>query len=438
MLSSALIKRVSWWWRRIGAVSAGIALGLAPLHASAAPAKKPAKAAVVKASAKSAKAPKAAAPAKTAKTAPAPAKTAAKATKTAKAGKLDSPKPSAASGKRVVADNQRGAKTGKTAQTASAAGAGRVKAVMSANARGRDRVERVAARQTRLSLRQVAHVPRAALAPRLSMGRLAGLHGTSDPLDLKSSVALVMDQDTNEVLFSKNQHAVLPIASLTKLMTALIVSDARLPLDEMITITHEDVDMFKGSSSRLPVGATLTRGELMHLALMSSENRAAHALGRTFPGGLSRFVALMNARAIMLGMKDTRFVEPTGLSSANRSSAFDLATLAATAAQEPLLRQFSTSQGYEVAVGSRMLQYGNTNRLVHDPEWNIGLQKTGYISEAGRCLVMQARVGGRKLIMVFLDAHGKQSRLADAERVRRWVETELPTLRTVAGADYSG
>ncbi|MDO5289989.1 MAG: serine hydrolase [Pseudomonadota bacterium] len=323
---------------------------------------------------------------------------------------------------------------------ARATGAGRTKAVLTAapRSRGQDRAERVAARQPRLSLRQVAHVPRAMPAPRLSMGHLAGLHGTSDPLDLRSSVALVMDQDTNEVLFSKNEHAVLPIASLTKLMTGLIVSDARLPLDELITITHEDVDMVKGSSSRLPVGTTLTRGELMHLALMSSENRAAHALGRTFPGGLSRFVALMNARAIMLGMKDTRYVEPTGLSSANRSSAHDLATLVAVASQEPLLRQFSTSLGYEVAVGSRMLQYGNTNRLVHDPEWQIDLQKTGYISEAGRCLVMQARVGGRKLIMVFLDAHGKQSRLADAERVRRWVETELPSMRTVAGNDYAG
>ena len=266
---------------------------------------------------------------------------------------------------------------------------------------------------------------------------MAGLRAVDDPLELKSSVALVMDQDSHEVLFSKNDHAVLPIASLTKLMTGLIVSDARLPLDEMITITEEDIDTEKGSRSRLAVGTTLTRGELMHLALMSSENRAAHALGRTFPGGLQRFVGLMNARAIMLGMKDTRYVEPTGLSSGNRSSAFDLATLVNTASQDPLLRQLSTSHGYEVAVGSRVLKYNNTNRLVHSPDWRIGLQKTGYISEAGQCLVMQAQVAGRKLIMVFLDSSGKYSRLADAERVRRWVEEQRP-VTTAAGNAYAG
>ncbi len=260
--------------------------------------------------------------------------------------------------------------------------------------------------------------------PRLSFGQMAGLHAVSDPLDLKSSVALVVDQDTHEVLLSKNDHAVLPIASLTKLMTGLIISEAHLPLDEMITITREDVDTEKGSSSRLAVGSVLTRGELLHLALMSSENRAAHALGRTYPAGLDRFVALMNAKAIMLGMKDTRYVEPTGLSSANRSSAIDLATLAAAAYKDPLVRQLSTSTGYEVAVGSKVLQYNNTNRLVHNPAWQIGLQKTGYISEAGQCLVMQAEVAGRQLIMVFLDSAGKLSRLADAERVRRWVESE--------------
>ncbi|WOP14347.1 serine hydrolase [Ottowia sp. SB7-C50] len=303
------------------------------------------------------------------------------------------------------------------------------------------RVERVASRETRLSLHPVVAEQTAAAveprAPRLSFGQMAGLHAASDPLDLKSSVALVMDQDTQEVLVSKNDHAVLPIASLTKLMTGLIVSDARLPLDEMVTITEEDIDTEKGSRSRLSVGTTLTRGELLHLALMSSENRAAHALGRTFPGGLNRFVGLMNARALMLGMKDTRYVEPTGLSSANRSSARDLATLVQATAQDPLLRQLTTSTGYDVAVGNRVVQYNNTNRLVHNPDWQIGLQKTGYISEAGQCLVMQARVGGRKLIMVFLDSTGKYTRLADAERVRRWIEVERPVNRMAAN-QYSG
>jgi len=273
---------------------------------------------------------------------------------------------------------------------------------------------------------EVRSVVRVAEPARLSFGQLAGLHATQDALDLKSSVALVIDQDTREVLFSKNDHAVLPIASLTKLMTGLIITEAKLPLDEMITIAQDDVDTEKGSRSRLSVGATLSRGELLHLALMSSENRAAHALGRTYPGGLTAFVGLMNARARALGMKDTRYVEPTGLSSNNQSSASDLALLVATASNDPMLRQLSTSPGHEVEVGNRVLQFNNTNRLVKNAEWDIGLQKTGYISEAGQCLVMQAKVAGRKLIMVFLDSAGKLSRIADAERVRRWVEHNRP------------
>lgn len=267
---------------------------------------------------------------------------------------------------------------------------------------------------------------------------MAGLHGTSDPLDLRSSVALVIDQDTREVLLSKNDQAVLPIASLTKLMTGLVISDAQLPMSEMITISQADVDTEKGSSSRLAVGTVLSRGDLLHLALMSSENRAAHALGRTFPGGLDAFVARMNARAKILGMKDTRYVEPTGLSSNNQSSAQDLATLVAAAYKEPVLRELSTSPGREIAVGHRTLQYNNTNRLVKNPQWDIGLQKTGFISEAGQCLVMQTKVAGRKLIMVFLDSAGKLSRIADAERVRRWIEqsSSLSGNRNLASVEH--
>jgi serine-type D-Ala-D-Ala endopeptidase (penicillin-binding protein 7) len=258
---------------------------------------------------------------------------------------------------------------------------------------------------------------------RPSYGQLAGLHAVQDHLALKSSAALVMDQDTREILFSKNDSAVLPIASLTKLMTGLIISEAKLPSDEMITITQDDVDTEKHSSSRLRVGTTLTRGELLHLALMSSENRAAHALGRTFPGGLDHFVSLMNAKAKALGMNDTRYVEPTGLSSHNQSSAHDLARLVSTASSDSILREYTTSPGHQVAIGNRTLQFNNTNRLVKNPEWDIGLQKTGYISEAGQCLVMQAKIAGRKVIMVLLDSAGKLSRIADAERVRRWVES---------------
>ncbi|MDG5973930.1 peptidase S11, D-alanyl-D-alanine [Hydrogenophaga taeniospiralis CCUG 15921] len=258
------------------------------------------------------------------------------------------------------------------------------------------------------------------------MGERLGLRSSLDPLDLNSSVALVIDQDTHEVLFSKNDSAVLPIASLTKLMTGLVIADASLPMDESITITQDDVDTLKGSSSRLAVGTTLSRGELMHLALMSSENRAAHALGRTYPGGLNQFVSLMNRKAFELGMTDTRYVEPTGLSSLNQSSARDLATLVSVAYERPILRSLSTSPGYLVELGDRMLQFKNSNGLIRSPDWDIGLQKTGYISEAGRCLVMQAKVADRKLIMVFLDSAGKLGRAQDAERVRRWVEMQAP------------
>lgn len=269
-------------------------------------------------------------------------------------------------------------------------------------------------------------VVRVSVPARLSVGERLGLRGSLDPLDLNSSVALVIDQDTHEVLFSKNDAAVLPIASLTKLMTGLVITDANLPMDELITITQDDVDTLKGSRSRLAVGTTLSRGELMHLALMSSENRAAHALGRTYPGGLNQFVSLMNRKAFELGMTDTRYVEPTGLSSLNQSSARDLATLVSVAYERPILRSLSTSPGYLVELGDRMLQFKNSNGLIRSPDWDIGLQKTGYISEAGRCLVMQAKVADRKLIMVFLDSAGKLGRAQDAERVRRWVEMQAP------------
>jgi len=271
--------------------------------------------------------------------------------------------------------------------------------------------------------KQPATVQRAvAAAPaRVSYGQAFGLHAVEDPLDLKSSVALVLDQETEEVLFAKNSQAVLPIASLTKLMTALVVIEAEQPLQEMLTITREDIDTEKGSRSRLAVGTRLSREEMLHLALMSSENRAANALGRHYPGGLRPFVAAMNRKARELGMEDTRFVEPTGLSSRNQSSARDLAVLVKATYDVPLIRELSTSHEYQVAVGKRQLQYRNTNGLVFNPSWEIGLQKTGYISEAGRCLVMQAELAGRKLIMVFLDSTGRFSRLGDAERVRNWL-----------------
>jgi D-alanyl-D-alanine endopeptidase (penicillin-binding protein 7) len=263
---------------------------------------------------------------------------------------------------------------------------------------------------------------------RPSFGQMIGLHESADSLELKSGVALVLDQDTNEVLFSKNSDAVLPIASLTKLMTAMVVTEAQQPLDEMVTITDEDIDTEKGSRSRLRVGTQLRREDMLHLALMSSENRAANALGRSYPGGLAAFVAAMNRKAHALGMNDTHYVEPTGLSSRNQSSARDLATLVKAAHEVPLIRELSTSPEYMVEVGNRNVQFRNTNGLVKSPEWDIGLQKTGYITEAGRCLVMQAKMAGRQLIMVFLDSAGKYSRIGDAERVRRWVTASMPSV----------
>ncbi|HEY8879278.1 MAG TPA: D-alanyl-D-alanine endopeptidase [Roseateles sp.] len=256
-----------------------------------------------------------------------------------------------------------------------------------------------------------------------TFGQVAGLHDVDDPLALKSSVAYVLDQDTNEVLFSKNPQAVLPIASITKLMTALVVVEAGLSLDEKITVTDDDIDTEKFTRSRLSVGTTLSRGDMLHLALMASENRAAHALGRNYPGGLEAFVAAMNAKAQSLGMADTHYVEPTGLSSRNQSSAADLAKLVNVTSQVPLLRDLSTSKEARVALGKRLVQFHSTNGLLSNPLWDIGLQKTGFINEAGKCLVMQARMAGRQLIMVFLDSSGKASRIADAERMRKWLAT---------------
>ena len=354
----------------------------------------------------------------------APVSAAHAATGKARVAKTYDAKAQSAKSKKVVAKSRKVVATSKTAVTKS-------KKVVTA--RGKQRVV-VASSRKRLPDR----APAVVVAAKPSFGQMAGLHAASDALNLKSSVALVVDQQTNEVLYSKNDNAVLPIASLTKLMTGLVVSEARLPMDQVIEITSEDVDTEKGSRSRLQVGSTLTRGELMHLALMSSENRAAHALARTAPGGMNAFVAQMNAKARMLGMAHTVYVEPTGLSSSNRSTAHDLVKLVNVAHQHPLLRDLTTSHGYEVEVGNRMLQFNNTNRLVKNPTWDIGLQKTGYISEAGRCLVMQASVAGRKLIMVFLDSAGKLSRLGDAERVRQWLETTDHAMSVKASAALAG
>ncbi len=309
----------------------------------------------------------------------------------------------------------------KTSQRVVASRAGKLQKVKGKRLTKRQML--AAARATRAA-QQASLV--AAQPERISFGQAYGLHATTDELDLKSSVALVLDQDTKEVLFSKNSSAVLPIASLTKLMTALVVTENKMPLNEVLSITQDDIDLEKGSRSRLIVGTQLTREQMLHLALMSSENRAANALGRSYPGGVGAFVVAMNRKAADLGMRDTHYVEPTGLSSGNQSSARDLATLVNAAHRHRIIRELSTSPEYQVEVGNHQLQFHNTNRLIANPSWEIGLQKTGYITEAGRCLVMQAKMAGRQLIMIFLDSNGKYSRLGDAERVRKWMTETMP------------
>ena len=276
----------------------------------------------------------------------------------------------------------------------------------------------------RVVYQRIRHVAPAIAMP--SAGDIAGLNHTRDPLELRSNVAYVIDQTSSEVLFEKNPAVALPIASITKLMTGLLVVQAQQDLNEVLTISEADVDRHKYTSSRLPVGARMTRGNLLHIALMSSENRAAAALGRNYPGGIQAFVEAMNAKAHELGMNDTHYVDSSGLSSQNVSSARDLAKLVKVAHEEPLLRQYTTDPQYVVEASGRALQYHNTNYLVASPDWNIGLQKTGFINEAGRCLVMQAMIQGRNVIMVFLDSKGKQSRTADAGRMRRWLEALKP------------
>ena len=260
-------------------------------------------------------------------------------------------------------------------------------------------------------------------------------------LGLRSAAALVLDQEAGYVLYAKNSDVVMPIASITKLMTAMIILETRLPLDALVTITDEDVDRLKNSGSRLHRGVTLPRREMLRLALAASENRAAAALGRTYPGGTARFVSEMNRKAAELGMRKTRYVDPTGLSPFNVSTASDLARLVNASHHYPLIREYSTAASIQIALSlgrrTKTVTFRNTNGLVRSGQWEIGLQKTGYIKEAGRCLVMQARIGAKPVIIVLLDSWGKLSRLADASRIKHSIEsgTRLaPSLQSAAAA----
>lgn len=257
---------------------------------------------------------------------------------------------------------------------------------------------------------------------------LAALQAAPRPqakLALKSASALVLDQVTGQALIEKQAGAIQPIASLTKLMTAMVLLDARLDPHELLTITRADMDMLRHSRSRLPVGTQLPREQALLLALLASENRAAHALGRTFPGGLSAFVEAMNAKARALGLEAARFEDPTGLSAGNVATAHDLARIMEAAYQYPEIRDFTTRPETTIQSGRRSIQFPNTNALVRSPRWNIGLSKTGYIEEAGRCLVMQAMLANRPVLIILLDSWGKYSRLGDANRIKSWLEAKL-------------
>jgi serine-type D-Ala-D-Ala endopeptidase (penicillin-binding protein 7) len=239
---------------------------------------------------------------------------------------------------------------------------------------------------------------------------------------LRSAAVMVQDAATGEIVINKNSEAVVPIASITKLMTAMIILDRGLDLEQRIVVSREDVDTHKGTRSRLMPGTTLTRDELLLIALMASENRAAAALARTYPGGVPAFVKAMNEKATELGMSDSQFVEPTGLSPNNLSSPRDLVKLVRAAHSYPLIREYSTRDKATIKAFNRPLRFVNTNGLVRNSRWEIELSKTGYISEAGRCLVMHVRLASKDLIVVLLDSWGKQSRIADANRIRKWLE----------------
>jgi D-alanyl-D-alanine endopeptidase (penicillin-binding protein 7) len=250
----------------------------------------------------------------------------------------------------------------------------------------------------------------------------------TSPLFLQSRAALVINEDNGQVLYGKNSNRTMPIASITKLMTSMVVLDAHLPMDEPITVTEDDVDHYKHTSSRLQVGTTLPRGEMMLVALMASENRAAHALARTYPGGTDAAVAAMNNKARLLGMASTNFLDPTGLHSENQSTPHDLVLMVKAAHQYPDIHQFTTTAEHGIiAANGRPIQYRNTNLLVRSgaDDWDIGVSKTGFINEAGKCLVMQARIKQQPVVIVLMDSWGNLTRIGDANRVKRWLESSI-------------
>ncbi|MBK7354593.1 D-alanyl-D-alanine endopeptidase [Propionivibrio sp.] len=267
-----------------------------------------------------------------------------------------------------------------------------------------------------------AHLAKKKSASMVASASSSAWKETQD-LAVRSGSALVVDQAAGDAIFHKNASAVMPIASITKLMTAMVVLDSAPNLQAHLTIAEDDVDTLRGSRSRLHVGSVMSREVALLLALMSSENRAAHALARNYPGGMPAFIAEMNLKAQALGMRDTHFEDPTGLTSSNVSTANDLVKMVVAAYRYPLIREFTTTSEATVDVAGRELAYRNTNPLVKSAAWDVGLSKTGYIHEAGKCLVMQARVADKPVVIVLLDSAGKQTRVGDANRIKRWMES---------------
>ncbi len=250
----------------------------------------------------------------------------------------------------------------------------------------------------------------------------AGVVAAGSISAVRSNVVLVQDLRSDTTLFSRNDDVARPIASITKLMTAIVIVDANQSMSDIIEVTSSDVDTVKHSRSRLPVGTKLSRADMLHLALMSSENRAANALGRHYPGGMSAFVAAMNSKAKQLGMTQSRFVEPTGLSSENVASPRDLVKLLQASAARSTIRHFTTDEQHEVRSSGHTTLFRNTNMLVMNPAWDIKVSKTGYINEAGQCLVMLARINNRDMAIILLNADGKGTRVGDAVKIKQWVQ----------------
>jgi D-alanyl-D-alanine endopeptidase (penicillin-binding protein 7) len=270
---------------------------------------------------------------------------------------------------------------------------------------------------------------------KVARAAVAELTRDGDP-NVRSTGVLVLDPTTGQTLFAKNADQQAPIASITKLMTAMVVLDANLALDEAIEITTDDIDLVKNTHSKLPIGSRFRRDDLMRLALMASDNRAAAALGRSYPGGITAFVAAMNEKARSLGLTQTRYVDSSGLSPENVSSPADLGKLVAAASSYELIREYTTTSALSVQLpdSKRKINFVNTNALVRHSDWKIGLSKTGYINEAGKCLVMQAMIANQPVVIVLLDSWGRLTRVADANRIRHWLERNSARLLATSQA----